>query len=239
MNKVSIIIPFYNCPYIDKAIESALNQTHKNVEVIVINDGSTLHNEKIIPYLNKIKYIKKGNGGTASALNTGIRHASGDYFAWLSSDDLFHPAKIEKQLRFMKVNHASACYSNFNIINEQGAIVTYSQGQAFPNQVLFLKRMRRGCVINGCTVMLKMGIFKELGLFDETLRYTQDYEYWLRVLAKYRFYYCPEILVNYRVHNNMGSEKHKMEIRKELLKTIQRHNSKMNELIRIAIQKRL
>lgn len=237
MPKVSIVIPFFNCPYIDRAIESSLNQTYKDVEVIVVNDGSTLYNEKIVPYVKRIKYIEKGNGGTASALNIGIRHATGEYFAWLSSDDLYHPTKIEKQLHFMKANHAFASYSNFNLINEQGTIVSYSQSQGFPNQIQFLKRMRRGCVINGCTVMLKMRIFKEFGLFDETLLYTQDYDYWLRILPKYKFHYYPDCLVNYRVHSNMGSKKHKMDVRKEMLSTIHRHNSKMNELIQLAVKK--
>lgn len=102
MEKVSIIIPFYNCQYVEKAIESALNQTYQNIEVIVVDDGSTKYIERITPYLDSIHYIQKKNGGTASALNTGIRYATGEYFAWLSSDDLFKPDKISKQLKFMK-----------------------------------------------------------------------------------------------------------------------------------------
>jgi glycosyltransferase involved in cell wall biosynthesis len=238
LNKVSIIIPFYNCPYINIAIESALNQTYKNIEIIVVNDGSSLHKEKVTPYLNKIRYIEKDNGGTASALNMGIQHATGDYFSWLSSDDAFHPSKIEKQLHFMKSINAHASYSNFYLINEYGKIVSSPQGMGFPNQVYFLKRMRRGCVINGCTVMLHMNLFKEFGLFDETLIYTQDYDFWLRVLSKYRFHYYPEPLVHYRVHSKMGTKQHRFDIRKELQITTKRHIDKMNELIKIAAQNR-
>lgn len=236
MNKVSIIIPFFNCPYIGLAIESALNQTYQDIEVIVVDDGSTLHNEKVTPYLSRIKYIKKSNGGTASALNTGIRHATGNYFAWLSSDDLFHPFKIEKQLHFMKTINAQASYSNFYLINETGKIVSQPQGMGFLNQVHFLKRMRRGCMINGCTVMLRMNIFKEFGLFDESLLYTQDYDYWLRILPKYRFHYFSEPLVYYRVHSQMGTKQHRLQIRKELQLTTQRHIHKMNDLIKNALQ---
>lgn len=236
MNKVSVIIPFFNCPYINEAIESALDQTYKNIEIIVVNDGSIGHNEKITPYLSRIKYIQKGNGGTASALNVGIQNATGDYFAWLSSDDLFHPAKIEKQLHFMKAKNAAASYSNFYLINEKGKIVSQPQSIAFKDQIQFLKRMRRGCVINGCTVMLKMSIFNEFGLFDESLRFTQDYDYWLRILAKYHFHYYAEPLVRYRVHDNMGTKKFKGDIRKELQFTIQRHSSNMNDLVKRAVQ---
>lgn len=80
MSKVSIIVPFYNCPYINQALDSLVNQTYSNIEIIVVNDGSTQFSEGIIPYLDKIKYIQKENGGTTSALNTGIKHATGDYF---------------------------------------------------------------------------------------------------------------------------------------------------------------
>jgi glycosyltransferase involved in cell wall biosynthesis len=239
VNKVSIIIPFYNCPYVDKAIESALNQTYKNIEIILVNDGSTLYKEKIVPYLDQITYMEKSNGGTASALNMGILNASGEYFSWLSSDDLFHPEKIEKQLHFMKSINASASYSNFYLINENGSIISSPQAMGFPNQTQFLKRMRRGCAINGCTVILKMNIFKEFGLFDETLLYTQDYDFWLRILPSYIFHYFPEPLVNYRVHDNMGTKQHRIKIRIELQNTIQRHIIKMNALVKHASQRGL
>ncbi|MED1862808.1 glycosyltransferase family A protein [Fictibacillus nanhaiensis] len=237
MDKVTIIIPFYNCTYINQAIESALNQSYKNIEIIVVNDGSTIHNEKVSAYLTKIRYFEKKNGGTASALNMGIKHATGDYFAWLSSDDIFHPEKIEKQLHFMKTVRAEATYSNFYLINELSHIISSPQGVGYQTEADFLKRMSRGCVINGCTVMLKMDVFREFGLFDETLLYTQDYDYWLRILSRYNFVYYPEPLVNYRIHKNMGTKQHKLEIRKELVITTKKHRFKMNELIKNALQK--
>ncbi|GJM76095.1 hypothetical protein HMSSN036_83110 [Paenibacillus macerans] len=86
---VSVIIPFYNCPYVEQAVQSALNQTYRPLEVIVVDDGSTSHAERLAPYRPHIHYLGKANGGTASALNHGIRHASGEYIAWLSSDDVF------------------------------------------------------------------------------------------------------------------------------------------------------
>ena len=94
--KVSIIIPVYNGEkYIAQSIESALNQTYKNIEVIVVNDGSSDNTEKIVlEYGDKIKYIRKENGGVASALNVGIKNMTGDFFSWLSHDDLYYPNKI-------------------------------------------------------------------------------------------------------------------------------------------------
>jgi glycosyltransferase involved in cell wall biosynthesis len=235
VKKVSIIIPFYNCEFVNEAIESALNQTYKNIEVIVVNDGSTQYSEKIKPYLKKIKYIEKRNGGTASALNVGIQNATGEFFSWLSSDDIYEPYKTENQVSFMETNQLWASYANYYLINERGKITSPPIGVDFPKVSQFLKRMRRGCVINGCTVMLRMSIFKEFGLFDESLPFTHDYDYWLRILHKHHFYFYNEPLVKYRVHENMGTKKHSEQIRKELRATIKKHRPKMNEAIRFAL----
>jgi len=101
--KVSIVIPVYNgSNYLHEAIDSALAQTYKNVEIIVVNDGSTDDGktEAIAKsYGDKIRYYYKKNGGVSSALNLGISNMSGDYFAWLSHDDIYLPQNVEFQLR--------------------------------------------------------------------------------------------------------------------------------------------
>ena len=169
--KVSIIIPFYNCSFVDQAIESALNQTYPNIEVIVVNDGSSSQfTEKVTPYLNRIRYFEKENGGTASTLNLGIKNASGDYFAWLSSDDIFLKDKISKQLRFMIERNAYFSYTNYSLINEHNQITHHEAGVFFSNKVNFLNSLRSGCTINGSTVMMNMELFSNLGLFNEELR---------------------------------------------------------------------
>ena len=99
---VSIIIPVYNGGnYLSEAIDSALNQTYENIEIIVVNDGSQddLKTEQIaLSYGERITYVSKENGGSSSALNVGIRTMKGEYFSWLSHDDLYLPEKIEKQV---------------------------------------------------------------------------------------------------------------------------------------------
>ena len=101
--KVSIVIPVYNgSNYLREAIDSALAQTYKNIEVIVINDGSNDKGktDKICKsYGNKIRYFKKENGGVASALNMGIEKMQGEYFSWLSNDDIYYQDKVEKQVK--------------------------------------------------------------------------------------------------------------------------------------------
>ncbi|WP_394172684.1 glycosyltransferase [Guptibacillus hwajinpoensis] len=231
MDKVSIIIPFYNCAYIDQSIRSALNQTYKNVEVIVVNDGSTIHQEKVLPFLQQITYITKENGGTASALNSGIKVATGDYFSWLSSDDIYEPDKIEKQINFMKTHCLSASYASYILINEKSVPVSGPIGMEYPDRLLFYRKLKNGCPINGCTVMLKMAVFNEVGLFDESLQFTQDYDLWLRVLQKHYFKYLACPIVRYRVHQNMGTKKNAVAIKKEIQLVKKKHRKAMKELI--------
>src|SRR5574344_1270331 len=104
-SKVSIVIPVYNgSNYLKQAIDSAINQTYKNIEIIVVNDGSNDDEatEKIaLSYGDKIKYYKKVNGGVASALNLALKNMTGKYFSWLSHDDLYYANKIEKQINFI------------------------------------------------------------------------------------------------------------------------------------------
>ena len=120
-SKVTIVIPVYNgSNYLAEAIDSALAQTYKNIEILVINDGSNDNGatEKIAKsYGNKIRYFKKENGGVATALNLGIEKMSGEYFSWLSHDDLYYPEKIEKQIKFISnFGHRSVVYSDYALL---------------------------------------------------------------------------------------------------------------------------
>lgn len=232
MEKVSIIIPFYNCVYIDQAIQSALAQSYENIEVIVVNDGSTKYEEKIKPFLSRIKYYWKSNGGTASALNAGIKAASGEYFCWLSSDDTYEPNKVAKQIEFMKSQHAEVSYSAYVMINEQSRPISGILGTEISNPVTFYRTLKKVCVINGCTVMMKMNVFQEVGLFNETYPFAHDYELWLRVVQKYDFHYLREPLVKYRVHNEMGTKKYAKLISKEVHEIQSKYSEALDQLIR-------
>ncbi|MGE7760011.1 glycosyltransferase family 2 protein [Peribacillus sp. NPDC097895] len=231
MSKVSIVVPFYNCPYIDKALESLINQTYKNIEIIVVDDGSTLYSEKIEPYLDKILYIKKENGGTASALNTGIEHARGDYLCWLSSDDIFYAEKTEVQLDVMKRNNAQFSYTSYYCMDENGEIITPIIGIDPPNQLELIKAMIRGNIINGCSVMIQRKVFDLIGVFDEKLLYTHDYDLWLRVLQNFKLYFVPQPLLLYRIHTQMGSIRHEGSVKIENRLVVNRHHAKMKQLL--------
>ncbi len=218
---VSIVIPVYNgSNYLKEAIDSALAQTYKNIEIIVVNDGSNddgATTRIALSYGDKIRYYEKTNGGVASALNLGIQQMSGEYFSWLSHDDLYYPNKVESQLEFYKkgiIKNDTILYSNYTIINPSGK----TQSNAILDQALLkfkkLYGLYRGC-LNGCTLLIPKSILDNLGGFDEKLRYTQDYDLWFRASENYSFYHIPYFLVKTRIHKNQDSRKRNIEAEKE------------------------
>jgi glycosyltransferase involved in cell wall biosynthesis len=230
--KVSIVIPFYNCPFINQALDSALNQTYKHIEIIVVDDGSTKYSEKIEPYLSRIRYLKKENGGTATALNLGIMNATGEYFTWLSSDDLYDSLKVERQLAFMMERKAEISYGNYVLIDSNNQVISGPAGIGLSNRLQFLKKMQKGCIINGCTVMLKLKLFEDVGLFCPLLSYTHDYDLWIKLIEKYDFLYLDEPLVKRRIHQGMGTKKYEKQINQEIIFVQKKHAEKLEELIR-------
>jgi teichuronic acid biosynthesis glycosyltransferase TuaG len=231
--KVSVVIPFYNCPYVDRAIKSVLVQTYPRIELIIVNDGSTRYNHLIRPYLNlpHVVYIEKENGGTASALNLGITHAQGQLFSWLSSDDVFDSNKVVEQVMFMIKNNACISYTNFNLIDANDRITDTNVGLHFNDQSSFLKHLLSSCPVNGSTVMLKMEVFKVIGLFNESLLYTQDYDFWIRAAHNYVFHSLNKTLLNYRIHDAMGTKKHRPEQDHEVQLIKEKYRESLERLI--------
>ncbi|MDR1180166.1 MAG: glycosyltransferase [Spirochaetales bacterium] len=127
---VSIVIPVYNgANYMREAIDSALTQTYDNCEVIVVNDGSDdggATDNIARSYGDRIRYFAKENGGVATALNLGIREMQGEYFSWLSHDDVYLPYKIERQIDFMQRFELqdAVLYSDYCQIDEGGGVLT-------------------------------------------------------------------------------------------------------------------
>lgn len=211
--KVSIIIPVYNgANYLKEAIESAISQTYKNLEIIVVNDGSNDNGktDKICrSYGNKIKYFIKENGGPASALNLGIEKMNGEYFSWLSHDDLYYPQKVENQVKFIEKysNEKVIIYADYDLIDKDSKLIS----KISLNHELLMKKpeysLLRG-VVNGITLLIPKKAFEEYGNFDIRLKCTQDYDLWNRLTKTYRFIHMNQILTKTRIHALQDSNKH-------------------------------
>lgn len=211
---VSIIIPVYNGGnFVEQAIKSALAQTYKNIEIIVVNDGSTDNTEEIVKKYN-VKYYKKINGGVSTALNLGITKARGDYISWLSHDDLYYKDKILKQINLLKglevdIRNRTIIYSNYSSIDEKGTLLGKSEFEKIYsheklNYPLF--PILNG-LIHGCALLIPIDCFKEIGYFDPKLRATQDYTLWFKMFPKYEIRFLADLTVNSRTHLDQDSKK--------------------------------
>ena len=209
--KVSIIIPVYNgSNYLKEAIDSALNQTYENVEVTVVNDGSNDNGKTEAlakSYGDRIKYYYKENGGVASALNYGIKTMSGDYFSWLSHDDVYFPEKIQTQIDTIKFySYPVILYSDFEFIDENSNFLRIKKSKSFTKNK-FRISLITSHKIHGCTLLIPKECFEKYGYFNEKLMTVQDYELWFRFAKQYKFIHIPRVLIKSRLHKSQGSYK--------------------------------
>lgn len=209
MPKVSVVIPTYNhARYVVWAVESVLRQKYPNLELIVIDDGSTDDTAQLLrAYRDRIHYIYQANGGTSNALNHGIERASGDYICWLSADDMFLKGKIAKQVQLMESNpQVGFCYTSFVVIDGNGLRLYAADSEFYPSRQEMVVHMHRGCFINGSSVMMRRTALEQVGYFDEGLPQAHDYEMWFRFLRHFPSGFIRELLIAYRWHGeNMSS----------------------------------
>lgn len=222
--KVSIVIPAYKAAnYLKEAIDSALNQTYENIEVIVVNDGSpddgaTARVANM--YEDKIIYIEKENGGSSSALNVGIKNMTGEWFSWLSHDDLYSPFKIERQIKCLnkfnrnreKIVLFTACENidaEGNLIrgiNKEEEIKKSIEINSLTDNIPMIADQKDRFYFYGCGCLIHKSVFEEVGLFNEKLRQINDTEMWYRILiSKKRILYIPEALTKARIHSKQVS----------------------------------
>jgi teichuronic acid biosynthesis glycosyltransferase TuaG len=231
---VTIVIPFYNDPYISEAIESALRQTYQPIEIIVVNDGSDRETERLLPYAGRIHVLGKINGGTATALNHGFRYASGEYVAWLSSDDRFLPDKVERQLRDMLERGLSISHTAFQLIDERGQRETESVKLRIATMADFYRLFLNGNPVNGCTVVMKKSLFEQIGGFREAYRFTHDYDFWVRTfMAGFPLGYLDEPLTEYRRHQAMGTIRHQKAIEREFQMIVKEYRPRIQRLLNV------
>lgn len=228
--KVSIVIPVYNAErYLDECIRSALDQTHRDAEIIAVDDGSTDTSSEILEsYSDRVRVYCKPNGGTASALNHGVRRMEGEWFKWHSADDLLKPHALETLCGAAAGlgGRSSRCiiYAEHDFVDEHGERITTLDGSghgfvdehgerittleclAFDyNRLTDFERNVR--LLNhfygpAGAAMLHGSTFGICGFFDETLPFAEDYDFWLRccLLYGYCLHYVQGNISSYRIH---------------------------------------
>lgn len=208
MDKVSVIIPTHNRDKVlSRAVKSAMAQTYRNIEILVVSDGFNIKTRSLVNSLkekdNRIKFYEyePAKGGNF-ARNYGIEKSKGRYVAFLDDDDdEWHNQKIEKQLEIFNNNdNIGLVYTGIHIIfaNEKNDYNFHPKIDGNLNKMILLKNL----IGTTSTVMIKKEVFKEIGVFDEELNAKQDYELWIRICQKYEIGKAKDILVNYYNESN-------------------------------------
>ncbi|MCR4328854.1 MAG: glycosyltransferase [Patescibacteria group bacterium] len=242
---VSIIIPAYNAAeYVEEAVRSALAQTYSPCEVIVVDDGSTDSTADIVtPYAERgeVIFIPQTNKGLASARNTGIRNAHGAYIALLDSDDMFLPEKITQQVAALEEHpEYGVCYSDLlHFVDPPAGARTgsmfrkfYHHRYSYPSGDIFEPLLHRQ-FINPLTVMVRREVIEKHGMFDESLRRSEDWDLWLRwAYAGVKFLYLNNPLAHYRIvqsGSNLSSVKSEPEMKEKNLDIFVRIGERLSE----------
>ena len=194
--KVSIILPTYNgAKYIRISIDSCLNQTYKNIELIIVDDGSKDNSPQIIKGYRdqRIKYIRENiHSGIAGALNKGFSLSTGEYLTWTSDDNFYSPEAVGKMLNVLQSNkRIDFVYANYYKIDEKGDILT-------ARVVDSPKGLSIGNCVGACFLYTRR-VYQQIGDYKSILL-VEDYEYWLRVREKFRMKKIRKYLYYYRVH---------------------------------------
>ncbi len=209
---VSVLVPVYKGEsFLTRTLQSAFAQTHTELEVIVVNDGSPDNSEAIIkPFLSdsRVRYIKQANAGVAAARNTAIKHATGDYFALLDQDDLWHPEKLARQIELFKSNpQLGLVHCHAAPVDAQGDVLPADPWRPRPTRPNAFQEIFLGNPIQACAGMFSREAVDSVGGFDDSpkLRFADEYDLWLRISARFEVGYVPETMAWYRLHGENNS----------------------------------
>jgi glycosyltransferase involved in cell wall biosynthesis len=186
MELISVIIPTYNrAIWLKEAIESVLNQTYKQFELIVVDDGSTDTTRELLQqYGPELAVLLAGHGGPSAARNCGIAAARGGYIAFLDSDDVWLPDKLRAQMLFFQDHPEARVCQTEEIWIRNGLRVNPMQKHKKYSGWIFEQCLPL-CIVSPSSVMIERSVFERVGLFDETFLACEDYDLWLRIAAHF------------------------------------------------------
>ncbi|MEO8533825.1 MAG: glycosyltransferase [Flavobacterium sp.] len=206
---VSVIITTYNrSAFLDEAISSVINQTYDNIEIIVVDDGSSdNYAEAICANFSNCHYYYKENGGLSSARNYGIVQAKGDYIAFLDDDDFWKNSKIEKQIKIvLEIPSVDCVHSSVAIVDENGNLTGHyygaSQNKISKRSGYVFWNALGAWVVKSPTPLIRKKVFQPDLLFDENIKVGEDVDFYQRMFYRHKVYYINEPLAFYREYNN-------------------------------------
>jgi len=208
--KVSVIIPTYNrSPIVGRAIRSVLNQTYKNLELIIVNDASEDETEKVVKNIKdeRIIYLShEKNKGGGAARNTGLKVASGKYVALLDDDDEWLLEKVEKQIKkFQTLSNANVglIYSGFYYVSGKNGKFIMEIQPVLRGKVYI--SLLEACILGSPTPLIEKTCFQKAGFYDEKLPSCQDWDMWIRISKYYEFDFVPDVLAKTYIHGKQIS----------------------------------
>ena len=200
---VSVLIPAYNYGhFVAQAIDSALGQTRLPLEVIVVDDGSTDDTPRVLAaYVDRIRILRRHNGGVSRALNVAARQSRGDVLAFLDADDRWLPAKLERQVeRLVADSNLGLVHCGVEEIDGSGNFLRSRLDGIEGDAAEALLMMRAGILGGGSAAIVPRGVFEEVGGFDPEISVSQDWDLFFRIASRHRIGFVAEALVQYRLH---------------------------------------
>ncbi|OGF50359.1 MAG: hypothetical protein A2231_02375 [Candidatus Firestonebacteria bacterium RIFOXYA2_FULL_40_8] len=203
MSKVSVIITTFNREkHIGCAVESVLNQSYKDFELLILDNSSTDNTRKIVEGIkdSRIRYIIHPAMSISSARNLGVRESKGEFIAFLDDDDEWLPAKIEKQLKVFNNKDTALVYGGFEKIDSDGKNIGNHRPVLKGKILNDLLSLKDDFTASASNPMLRKSVIIELGLYNEKVLTGEDYELYLRIAKKYLIDYTPEIVLKIKTH---------------------------------------
>jgi glycosyltransferase involved in cell wall biosynthesis len=225
MPRVSVIIPIYNSEkYVQESIESVLHQTFKDFELIFIDDGSTDRTKEILSHYKDIVYFYQENSGPSRARNEGIRRSHGQLISFLDADDLWFPDKLELEVKYFDTHPDIGLVTCDALAFTGDKVIVPSMAKERPlhsGSVLYF--LLRENFLNTNNVLIRRDVFDKVGMFDETRKFSEDYDLWLRIAQHYKIGFVRNILTKYRVHDLSRSQSNKEDVFRSHLELVEKY----------------